>query len=330
MEMNDAIALTIEMLDDDAKPPAVLAALEERGLRRDLARSLAMTVDSALRFADEHEDEELTCEDLAAHLVRKGAPTAVAREIADQVLEGGDDDEDDEPVIRLAEARGVPVIQLGGDLSELTQESRAAVRGLIDEVLAGDCRFVIDLGAVEHLQADLLGMLIGDVMTMREVGGEACVCAEHDDMHALVTGYGVHEVVPVVREGQAALDRLAGLPRSPTRGERLGFARDAAGEVGILAARGVIDARTLAQAEREIARCIERTPRVLLDATDVVWISSGGFGLLVKLASRARKRGGALRLAGLRGPARRVVEALGLGDTLDVHETRAEALAAFG
>lgn len=67
--------------------------------------------------------------------------------------------------------------------------------------------------------------------------------------------------------------------------------------------------------------------RLVLDLAGVIFCDSGGLSLFVDLHRTTLARGGWLRLAGARGPVRRVLEATNLDRILALYETPTAAIA---
>ena len=70
--------------------------------------------------------------------------------------------------------------------------------------------------------------------------------------------------------------------------------------------------------------------RILLDLSEVPWIDSSGIGLLVKLLTSAKQRGGAMKLL---NPSKFTVQTLkmiALLDVFEIYEDQQVAVASFG
>ncbi|MCA8923215.1 MAG: STAS domain-containing protein [Planctomycetes bacterium] len=322
-ELRAVVELAIERLDEGAAVGDVLEGLTAAGIPEDAVGDLVRACASAFELAES--DEDLEPEQLVAALTEGGTSPELAELICDALFLGDDDDDDDDGGwgMDLDVVEGIHVLRLTGDVSELDPEGRAAIREkILEPVFAEDCRLLIDLRETSFFQADVVGLLISDVLAMRDAGGDLSVLVG-DDHAELVENYRLGDVVRVEHE-DAAMRRLSELTEAPLGAERLACARSVEGGVGVLAPRGAIDTRTLEGFERELRAQLAETPQVVLDFSEVTWVSSAGFGLLVRHAS-----GSALKVAGLRGPAALVAEVLGLQPILGLQPTRAAALAAF-
>jgi anti-anti-sigma factor len=70
--------------------------------------------------------------------------------------------------------------------------------------------------------------------------------------------------------------------------------------------------------------------KLLLNLGSVSYMDSAALGELLSSRQLLAEKGGQVRLCALQSRVRTVVEITGLSAVLDVHETEAEALAAFG
>jgi anti-anti-sigma factor len=92
-----------------------------------------------------------------------------------------------------------------------------------------------------------------------------------------------------------------------------------------------IDSSTAAAFEARIAALIAEGPqKVVVDFSNVDYISSAGLRVLLVAAKSAKSQGGALTLCGLRGNVREVMEVSGFDTLLGVHDGVSEAAAALG
>jgi anti-sigma B factor antagonist len=97
----------------------------------------------------------------------------------------------------------------------------------------------------------------------------------------------------------------------------------------IMRPMGYLNDQTERGYEQLIQEVSQESPRIVLDATDLVHISSIGFGLLLANAAELRRRGGDVRFAGLSPSLRRALT-LAFGEYFQLFETPAEAARSFG
>ena len=79
-----------------------------------------------------------------------------------------------------------------------------------------------------------------------------------------------------------------------------------------------------------LKEALKKTPRLVLNLSDVTYIDSGGLGTLVGVYSSARAAGADIKLTGLGQRLRDVLQITKLATVFQVFETEQEALAALG
>jgi anti-sigma B factor antagonist len=95
----------------------------------------------------------------------------------------------------------------------------------------------------------------------------------------------------------------------------------------VLRARGFVDTSTAGSLERALQQASERSVRfVVLDLTDVDYISSAGWGVMISAVGLQRAGGGDLRLANMRPEVREVFELLEFPSILEAFPTVDDAL----
>lgn len=98
----------------------------------------------------------------------------------------------------------------------------------------------------------------------------------------------------------------------------------------IVRPRTRIDSVTAQSFEEQCAALIASGPtKVVIDFSEVDYISSAGLRVLLVSAKSAKSLGGALTLCGLRGNVREVIEVSGFDTILGAHADVAEAVAAL-
>ena len=113
-----------------------------------------------------------------------------------------------------------------------------------------------------------------------------------------------------------------------TMAKRIGPAID---QVQIFPLSGRLDAVGTAAAIEEVNAAIEAGARyVLLDLSDVTFLSSSGLRALLLMRKRLLDAGGELRLCALQPQVYEVFAITGFTRVFAIHRTRQEALAAFG
>ena len=101
----------------------------------------------------------------------------------------------------------------------------------------------------------------------------------------------------------------------------------AAHEIVLVQVEGEVDAHTSREVDRALNELLDQgRTRLVLDATDMSFISSAGLRAIVYAYREASHRGGGLRVCGLNAQVRRVFEMAALDEFLELDETRQEAL----
>jgi len=98
----------------------------------------------------------------------------------------------------------------------------------------------------------------------------------------------------------------------------------------ILSADGGLDAMNAREFVAILERVIQAGPRKLLvDCTQLTYISSYGIGLLGQLHSTLARQGGHVKLAAVRGKVAKLLELSGLNQTFEIYTSVDDALVAF-
>ena len=98
-------------------------------------------------------------------------------------------------------------------------------------------------------------------------------------------------------------------------------------EVVLIEVEGEIDAYTARELDRTLADLLSQGhSRLVLDASQVSFISSAGLRSVTFAQQRAQQQGGEVRVFGLEAQVRRVFEMSGLDQLLHLSEDRQEAV----
>ncbi len=101
------------------------------------------------------------------------------------------------------------------------------------------------------------------------------------------------------------------------------------GKVLVLKPEGRLDSNTINGAEADMFAHLEKgETRIVIDLSDLDYISSSGLRLVLMMGKRLSLKGGKLALCGLKPQIREVFEISGFISILTVVATRAEAEAA--
>jgi anti-anti-sigma factor len=102
------------------------------------------------------------------------------------------------------------------------------------------------------------------------------------------------------------------------------------GKVTVALPKGELNASSVAELQRRLATTITpRRNRMVLDLEDVPSIDSSGLRVIVDAMKQARRCGGDLRVCGLQPAVRSVFDMTRLGTIIDIHPSRADAVAAW-
>lgn len=99
--------------------------------------------------------------------------------------------------------------------------------------------------------------------------------------------------------------------------------------VTILRLAGRLDATTVSQLERALTDAqLSGDRAIVIDLSDLTYISSSGLRVLLTGRSNARKRGGEVFLCSLRPPVREVFEMVGFTAVFTIFDTLEQAMEA--
>ena len=100
--------------------------------------------------------------------------------------------------------------------------------------------------------------------------------------------------------------------------------------VTILNLEGKLDTATSGQASEEINTILEeKPPKLLLNLGELEFVSSAGLRVLLRTAKTVKEQNGGMKVCGAKGVVKEVMDISGFDTLLDLHDSEAEALAAF-
>ena len=100
-------------------------------------------------------------------------------------------------------------------------------------------------------------------------------------------------------------------------------------DIHIVAIAGNLDSTTSPEAQKKLDAVVAGARKVVLDFSELDYISSAGLRVLLGAAKQLRASGGTLRMFGLNQSVREVFEISGFSAILAVYPTEAEALGAM-
>jgi len=90
-----------------------------------------------------------------------------------------------------------------------------------------------------------------------------------------------------------------------------------------------LDAGNTAEFKQQMAPILAEHQKIVIDLSAVRFIDSSGLGAMLSCLRQLSPKGGDLKLCGLSRPVRAAFELVRLHRVLDLHTTRAQAVAAF-
>jgi len=100
-------------------------------------------------------------------------------------------------------------------------------------------------------------------------------------------------------------------------------------DIHIVAIAGSLDSTTAPEAQKSLDAVLAGANKVVLDFSELDYISSAGLRVLLGAAKKLRASGETLRMFGLNQSVREVFEISGFSAILSVYPSEAEALAAM-
>ncbi len=102
------------------------------------------------------------------------------------------------------------------------------------------------------------------------------------------------------------------------------------GDVWVVTAEGRLDGiYSSAFANHVGALIVGENPKILIDFTQIDFVTSAGLRAVLLLMKKAKASGGAFALAGVNEQVREVLNVSGLADMFSIHPGRAEGIAAL-
>ena len=100
-------------------------------------------------------------------------------------------------------------------------------------------------------------------------------------------------------------------------------------DIHIVAMTGSLDSNTAPEAQKSLYAVVAGAKKVVLDFSQLDYISSAGLRVLLGAAKQLRASGGAFGMFGLNQSVREVFEISGFSSILSVYQSEAEALGAM-
>jgi anti-sigma B factor antagonist len=102
-------------------------------------------------------------------------------------------------------------------------------------------------------------------------------------------------------------------------------------DVSIISVKGYVDTTTSTELEESLKRLLRKGRYdIVIDLTDVNYISSAGWGIFISEIKEIRENGGDLKLSAMTGDVYEVFELLEFQTILESYDTVDEAVESFG
>ena len=106
--------------------------------------------------------------------------------------------------------------------------------------------------------------------------------------------------------------------------------KDRVGDVDVVTAEGRLDGIYSSAFANQVGELISGPhPKVLIDFSNIDFVTSAGLRAVLLLMKKATAAGGSFALCGLNDQVREVLDISGLADMFSIHPGRAEGLAAL-
>jgi anti-anti-sigma factor len=233
------------------------------------------------------------------------------------------------------------------------------LRSVLDSFVdRGIVKLVVDMSRVEYVSSSGWGVFASRIKDIRAREGDIKIFGMDEEVHsifhmlgfdAIMRSFGVlseaienfkvpspgGEGYDDATEAEAAGESVQPIPagsagaESPETGLAIGVAKAKDGPKGIivLAIGGAVDSSTSDELESRLEQCLAENPaHLVLDLSDMVYISSSGWGIVVKYMQRLGTSGGALTLAGMNSAILKIFRDLGFEPLISHFGTLERAL----
>ena len=103
------------------------------------------------------------------------------------------------------------------------------------------------------------------------------------------------------------------------------------GDVHVVTASGRLDGIYSSAFAKEVGALITGTkPKILIDFTEIDFVTSAGLRAVLVLMKKAQASGGVFALCGVSEQVREVLDISGFGEVFSIHAGRPEGIAALG
>jgi anti-anti-sigma factor len=313
-------------------------------------------VEEAIEYISlSHEKRQVLFEKLRSSRATSFEPEAPGRAVAGEALTGTIDAQSPWTALEIeagtvGEEGEITVIKLDGVVDTVSCVKLCSI--LDDLVDRGKTKLVIDMSNVEYVSSSGWGVFSSRMKEIRDGDGDIKIFGMDREVDNIFHLLGFDVIMRSFSILSAAIDDFknpvptiaAAMPESidkhkdavPVRGRRrlmdaasiLNFdvERPRRGTL-VLHIGGAVDASTTGDLEIQLKRCIEEKPDFLIiDMAEVIYISSSGWGMIVKYMQKLAETGRRLVLSGLSSPIFKLFRDLGFEPLIPYYVSLGKAL----
>jgi anti-anti-sigma factor len=233
------------------------------------------------------------------------------------------------------------------------------LRSVLDSFVdRGIVKLVVDMSRVEYVSSSGWGVFASRIKDIRAREGDFKIFGMDEEVHSIFHMLGFDSIMrsfgvlseaienfaipPPAAEGyenaiemEGAGEPVQPIPEGPAGakpaepGLAIGVAKATDGPKGIivLSIGGAVDSSTSDELEGRLEQCLAENPaHLVLDLSDMVYISSSGWGIVVKYMQKLGASGGALALAGMNSTILKIFRDLGFEPLIQHFGTLERAL----
>lgn len=187
------------------------------------------------------------------------------------------------PIVRTSQTS---VLEIRGRLDAANQ---AAFAARASQFLQGDPYLIIRMTHTQFLDSSALGALVGLANQARAAGGDLWLVEVPPQVASLLSLVRLDRFFEIYADAASAqAHRHAPLETTP----------QLMNDWAIVKMPRLVDAETVPSVVERCNELLARTPRLVLDFSDTVFLASAGMAAMIKLDREARAHGGALRIVG--------------------------------
>jgi len=251
----------------------------------------------------------------------------------------------------------ITILYLDGVIDTVSSvKLRSVMDNLVDR---GAVRLVVDMSKVEYVSSSGWGVFASRIKDIRVQGGDIKIFGMDEEVGSIFQMLGFDSIMrsfgvlaeaienfknppPAEEELEEAAEEegadgrpgsaaggAGALTRPPEEGLAIDIAKVAEGSQGIivLSIDGAVDSSTSEELEAELERCVAARPtHLVLDMSSMVYISSSGWGIVIKYMQRLGETGGRLALAGMNSVILKIFRDLGFEPLVTHYSTLDKAM----